>query len=116
MPLSARTCLGPYQIPAPIGTGGMGEVYKARNTRLERLVAVKVSGEEFFERFECEARAISALNQPNLCQPNLCKLYDVGPNYLVMEYVDGRFLINTVLDSAATSLALLQNWKPKWLR
>jgi serine/threonine protein kinase len=64
--------------------GGMGEVYKATDTRLGRTVAIKVSREEFSERFEREARAVAALNHPNICQ-----LYDVGPNYLVMEYVDG---------------------------
>ena len=77
--------MGPYEIIAPIGKGGMGEVYRARDTRLGREVAVKVSAEQFSERFEREARAIAALNHPNICQ-----LYDVGPNYLVMELVDGE--------------------------
>src|SRR5712691_11342484 len=76
--------LGPYEILASIGAGGMGEVYKARDTRLDRIVAVKVSKQEFTERFEREARAVAALNHPHICQ-----LYDVGPNYLVMEYVEG---------------------------
>src|SRR5580658_7987557 len=84
MPLSAGDRLGPYEILAPIGAGGMGEVYKARDTRLDRIVAVKVSKTEFSERFEREARAIATLNHPHICQ-----LYDVGPNYLVMEYVEG---------------------------
>ena len=84
MSLSAGDKLGPYEILAPIGSGGMGEVYKARDTRLDRLVAIKVSKTEFSERFEREAKAIAALNHPHICQ-----LYDVGPNYLVMEYVDG---------------------------
>lgn len=84
MPLSAGTTLGPYEIVAPLGAGGMGEVWKARDTRLDRIVAVKVSKAEFSERFEREARAVAALNHPNICQ-----LYDVGPNYLVMEYVEG---------------------------
>src|SRR5271154_1108770 len=84
MGLSAGTRLGPYEILAPIGAGGMGEVYKARDTRLDRVVAVKVSKTEFSERFEREARAIATLNHPHICQ-----LYDVGPNYLVMEYVEG---------------------------
>jgi Tol biopolymer transport system component/predicted Ser/Thr protein kinase len=84
MGLSAGTRLGPYEILAPIGAGGMGEVYKARDTRLDRVVAVKVSKTEFNERFEREARAIATLNHPHICQ-----LYDVGPNYLVMEYVEG---------------------------
>src|SRR5258708_5873471 len=76
--------LGPYEVLAQIGAGGMGEVYKARDTRLDRIVAVKVSKQEFTERFEREARAVAALNHPHICQ-----LYDVGPNYLVMEYVEG---------------------------
>src|SRR6202171_5701016 len=84
MSLSAGSRLGPYEILAPIGAGGMGEVYKARDTRLNRIVAIKVSKTEFSERFEREARAIAALNHPHICQ-----LYDVGPNYLVMEYVEG---------------------------
>src|SRR5881396_4360054 len=84
MPLSVGDRLGPYEILEPIGAGGMGEVYKARDTRLARLVAVKVSREQFSERFEREARAVAALNHPNICQ-----LYDVGPNYLVMEFVEG---------------------------
>src|ERR1700680_1025209 len=84
MPLSAGERLGAYEILALIGKGGMGEVYKARDTRLGREVAIKVSTEQFSERFEREARAIAALNHPNICQ-----LYDVGPNYLVMELVEG---------------------------
>ena len=84
MALSVGDRLGPYEILAPIGAGGMGEVYKARDTRLDRSVAIKVALENFSERFEREARAIAALNHPHICQ-----LYDFGPNYLVMEYVDG---------------------------
>lgn len=82
LPPGAR--LGPYEVVAPLGTGGMGEVYAARDTRLDRTVALKVSQEQFSDRFEREARTVSALNHPNICQ-----LYDVGPNYLVMELVDG---------------------------
>jgi serine/threonine protein kinase len=89
MPLSAGDKLGPYELLAPIGAGGMGEVYKARDTRLDRIVAVKVSKEDFSERFEREARAVAALNHPHICA-----LYDVGPNYLVMEYVEGAPLIS----------------------
>ena len=63
----------------------MGEVYKARDTRLDRVVAIKVSKEQFSERFDREARAIAALNHPNICT-----LYDVGPNYLVMEFIEGQ--------------------------
>jgi Tol biopolymer transport system component/predicted Ser/Thr protein kinase len=84
MVLESGTRLGPYEIVAPLGAGGMGDVYRARDTRLDRTVAIKVAKENFSERFEREARAIAALNHPHICQ-----LYDVGPNYLVMEYVDG---------------------------
>jgi eukaryotic-like serine/threonine-protein kinase len=84
MPLSAGDRLGPYEIITPVAAGGMGEVYKARDTRLDRMVAIKVSKTEFTERFEREARAVAALNHANICQ-----LYDVGPNYLVMEYIEG---------------------------
>src|SRR6185503_7152509 len=84
MPLSAGEKLGPYEVLAPIGAGGMGDVYKARDTRLDRIVAIKISKTEFSERFEREARAVAALNHSNICT-----LYDVGPNYLVMEYIEG---------------------------
>src|SRR5476651_1966261 len=84
MPLSVGTRLGPYEILAPIGAGGMGDVYKARDTRLDRIVAIKVAQEQFSERFEREARAVAALNHPNICT-----LHDVGPNYLVMEFIEG---------------------------
>src|ERR1700676_1834554 len=77
--------VGPYEILSRIGEGGMGVVYKARDTRLDRSVAIKKSGEAFRERFEREAQAIAALNHPHICQ-----LYDVGPDYLVMEYVEGQ--------------------------
>ena len=89
MPLSGSTKpgdhLGPYEILAPIGEGGMGAVWKARDTRLDRTVAIKVANVGFSERFEREARSVAAFNHPNICQ-----LYDVGPNYLVMELVDGE--------------------------
>ena len=84
MSLAPGTRLGPYEILAPIGVGGMGEVYKARDTRLDRIVAIKISKEQFDERFEREARAVAALNHPHICH-----LYDVGPDYLVMEYIEG---------------------------
>src|SRR6202035_5864745 len=87
MSLSAGERLGPYEILAPIGKGGMGEVYKARDTRLNRDVAIKVSNAQFTERFTREAHAIGALNHTNICH-----LYDVGPDYLVMEYVEGQDL------------------------
>src|ERR1700745_1204868 len=84
MKLQPGPRLGPYEILMPIGAGGMGEVYKARDTRLDRIVAVKISNEQFSERFEREARAVAALNHSNICT-----LHDVGPNYLVMEYIEG---------------------------
>src|SRR5689334_1158901 len=87
MPLSVGTRLGPYEILALIGAGGMGEVYKARDTRLHRIVALKVSNADFSERFEREARAVAALNHPHICQ-----LYDVGPKYLVIEFIEGTQL------------------------
>jgi tetratricopeptide (TPR) repeat protein len=95
MPLVAGTKLGPYEIVAPLGAGGMGEVYRARDARLGRDVAVKVLQESLggsaWERFEREARAASALNHPNICA-----VYDVGEAggspYLVMELVEGRTL------------------------
>jgi Tol biopolymer transport system component/tRNA A-37 threonylcarbamoyl transferase component Bud32 len=80
--------LGPYEIVSVVGAGGMGTVYKARDTRLDRTVAIKMSSERFSDRFEREARAVAALNHPHICQ-----LYDVGPDYLVMEYVDGAPLV-----------------------
>ena len=85
MPLQSGEKLGPYEIIAPIGAGGMGEVYKARDARLKRDVAIKVCAAQFSERFEREAHAIAALNHPNICH-----LYDVGPNYLVMELIEGE--------------------------
>jgi serine/threonine-protein kinase len=96
MLLSAGDKLGPYEILAQIGAGGMGEVYRARDGRVGRDVAIKVSAERFSDRFEIEARAIAALNHPNICQ-----LYDVGPNYLVMELIEGAALKGPVpLDTA----------------
>ncbi len=85
MPLAPGTKLSHYEILASIGKGGMGEVYRARDPRVGREVAVKVSAEQFSERFAREARVIASLNHPNICA-----LYDVGPNYLVMELVEGE--------------------------
>jgi Tol biopolymer transport system component/predicted Ser/Thr protein kinase len=85
MRLTAGDKLGPYEILAPIGEGGMGEVYRATDTRLHREVAIKVASAQFNERFEREARAVAALNHPHICT-----LHDVGPNYLVMEFVEGQ--------------------------
>src|SRR5271166_4684283 len=84
MPISVGDKLGPYEIVARIGAGGMGDVYRARDPRLDRDVAIKVSKTEFNERFGREAKAIAALNHPHICQ-----IYDVGQNYLVMEYIEG---------------------------
>jgi Tol biopolymer transport system component/tRNA A-37 threonylcarbamoyl transferase component Bud32 len=91
MSLDRGTKLGPYEILAPIGAGGMGEVYKARDTRLDRIVAIKVSNEQFTERFQHEAHAVAALNHPHICT-----LYDIGQqdgvDFLVMEYLEGQTL------------------------
>src|SRR5690349_2085809 len=95
MPISAGDTLGPYEILASIGKGGMGEVYRARDKRLNRDVAIKTSDERFTERFEREARAIASLNHPNICH-----LYDVGPNYLVMELVEGPTLSDRLKQGA----------------
>jgi eukaryotic-like serine/threonine-protein kinase len=85
--IASGTQLGPYRIEAQIGSGGMGTVYRAVDTRLGRVVAIKIAAERYSERFQLEARAISTLNHPNVCT-----LYDVGPNYLVMEFLDGSTL------------------------
>src|ERR1700682_3214551 len=101
MPVSIGDKLGPYEILAPIGAGGMGKVYKARDTRLDRVVAIKVSKTEFSDRFEREARAVAALNHPHICQ-----LYDVGPDYLVMEYVEGSEIKGPLPLDQALALAI----------
>src|SRR5436305_6549174 len=87
MPLSPGDKLGPYEILSALGAGGMGEVWRARDIRLDRIVAIKTSRAQFSERFAREAKAIAALNHPHICQ-----LYNVGPDYLVMEYVEGSTL------------------------
>jgi eukaryotic-like serine/threonine-protein kinase len=84
---AAGTQLGPYKIEGPLGSGGMGAVFLATDTRLGRSVAIKTSQEQFSVRFDREARAISALNHPHICT-----LFDVGPNYLVMELCEGETL------------------------
>src|SRR5215831_4383657 len=81
------TQLGPYRIEGLLGTGGMGRVYRARDTRLGRAVAIKFVDERFSARFEREAAAISRLNHPHVCT-----LYDIGPDYLVMELLEGETL------------------------
>ena len=95
MPLEAGKVLGPYEILSPIGAGGMGEVYRARDTRLERIVAIKVlpehvaSDPDLKQRFEREARTVAALNHPHICT-----LHDIGSqdgiDFLVMEYLEGQ--------------------------
>src|SRR5277367_574509 len=97
MALTSGTTLGPYEIQSPIGAGGMGEVYRAKDTRLDRTVAVKIlpshlaDNSEARQRFDREARAISSLNHPNICT-----LHDVGHqdgiDYLVMEFLEGETL------------------------
>src|SRR6202795_2460069 len=79
------TQIGPYLLLGHIGTGGMGEVWKARDTRLNRVVAIKRLGVQHSARFEQEARAIAALNHPHICQ-----IFDIGPDYLVLEYIEGQ--------------------------
>src|SRR5262245_36576426 len=85
--LAVGTSLGPYRIESKLGEGGMGEVFRAVDTRLGRAIAVKTTHERFGDRFQREARAIASLNHPNICT-----LHDVGPNYLVMELVEGETL------------------------
>src|SRR5438067_4712523 len=97
MALTNGTKLGPYEIVAPLGSGGMGEVYRARDTRLGRIVAVKIlpshlsDNSTLRQRFEREAKAISSLNHPHICV-----LHDIGnqsgTQFLVMEFLDGETL------------------------
>ncbi len=111
MPLAAGKRLGPYEILAPLGAGGMGEVYRARDTRLDRTVAVKVlpthlsSSPEIRQRFEREARTVS-----QLAHPHICALYDVGHQdataYLVMEYLEGDTLADRLSARGALPLEL----------
>jgi Tol biopolymer transport system component/predicted Ser/Thr protein kinase len=113
MPLSAGTRLGPYEILSPIGVGGMGEVYRARDTRLDRTVAIKVlpehlsSNPQLRERFDREAKAISSLSHPHICP-----LYDVGHqdgvDFLVMEYLEGETLAHRLRKGALAPEQVLQ--------
>jgi serine/threonine protein kinase len=86
-PITPGTRIGPYKIESELGHGGMGTVFRAKDTRLSRPVAIKICNEEFIDRFEQEARAIAVISHPNVCT-----LYDVGPNYLVMELIEGETL------------------------
>jgi eukaryotic-like serine/threonine-protein kinase len=82
---TAGSRLGPYEMLSVVGAGGMGEVWKARDTRLGRTVAIKRLTGAHSDRFEQEARAIAALNHPHICQ-----IHDIGPDYLVLEFIDGE--------------------------
>src|SRR5215472_9377799 len=113
MPISAGTRLGPYEIVSALGAGGMGEVYRARDTRLDRVVAIKILPEHISakpqarERFEREARAVSSLNHPHICT-----LHDVGHqdgiDYLVMEYLEGETLAHRLKKTALPPEQVLQ--------
>jgi serine/threonine protein kinase len=116
MALTSGTKLGPYEIQSPIGAGGMGEVYRARDTRLDRNVAVKIlkilpshlsENGLAKQRFDREARAISSLNHPNICT-----LYDVGHqdgvDYLVMEFLEGETLADRLRKGPLTAEQLLK--------
>src|SRR5215471_16968929 len=113
MTLATGTRLGPYEILAPLGAGGMGEVYRARDTRLDRIVAIKVlpdhlsSNVELRQRFEREARAVSSLNHPHICS-----LYDVGHQdgieYLVMEFIEGSSLSHRLESGALPTEQVLR--------
>jgi len=100
MPLTPGTRLGPYTIESLIGAGGMGEVYKAHDGRLNRTVAIKRLLADDASRFQSEARAIAAINHPHICQ-----IYDVGPDYLVLEYLQGEPLGSPVSRDEAVQLA-----------
>jgi len=93
--------LGPYEILAFIGAGGMSEVWKAQDTRLGRIVAIKKVKEQHSERFKREARSIAALNHSNICQ-----IFDIGNDYLVLEYVEGKPLSNPLPEKEAVRLAI----------
>ena len=93
--------LGPYEIVASLGAGGMGEVWKARDTRLGRTVAIKKVKERHSDRFKQEARSIAALNHPNICQ-----IFDIGDDYLVLEYIEGKPLSCPLPEKEAVRLAI----------
>ena len=97
--LAIGSRVGPYEVVSILGSGGMGVVYRAHDSRLGRDVAIKISSERFTERFEREARAVAALNHPNICT-----LHDVGPDYLVMELVEGETLADVVAQRGSKGL------------
>ena len=105
--LQPGTRIGPYEVLSALGAGGMGEVYRARDTRLDRIVALKVLPAQLAaepdrqRRFEGEARAIASLNHPHICQ-----IYDIGPDYLVLEYVEGTPPQGPLIPEEAVRLAL----------
>src|SRR6201984_3247919 len=113
MALTSGTKLGPYENQSPLGAGGMGEVYRALDTRLDRTVAIKVlashlsSSPELKQRMEREARAISSLNHPHICQ-----LYDIGlqngTDYLVMEFLEGETLAERLTKGASPLKQILR--------
>ena len=127
MPLSNGTRLGPYEILAPIGAGGMGEVYKATDTRLSRTVAIKVlpphwaQNAEMKQRFEREARTVASLSHPHICV-----LHDIGSqdgvDFLVMEHIEGETLaarlergpLPTAEEAAAFLLPSLRRRGRRW--
>lgn len=99
--IESGALLGPYRVESRIGAGGMGQVYRATDSRLNRSVAIKFLSAQFSDRFEREAKAIAALNHPNICQ-----IYDIGPTYLVMEYVDGSPVVSPDQQPLPTSEVL----------
>src|SRR5260221_9622643 len=113
MVIAPGTRLGPYEVLAPLGAGGMGEVYRARDTRLDRTVAIKVlpqhlsASDDVKQRFEREARAISSLNHPHICI-----LYDIGEqdgvDFLVMEHLEGETLATRLERGALPSAEVLR--------
>ena len=109
MALSVGTKLGPYEVLSPIGAGGMGEVYKARDTRLDRTVAIKVlpehiaKREDLRQRFEREARAVASLNHPHICVLHDIGIQD-GAGYMVMEYMEGETLAARIEKARSSSI------------